>query len=173
MTVLGIDLGNAGAIALLDESGDLLEVCDMPCRSDGPKGRPMLNAPLLAAIVGRAGAAKAYVEHVGPRPTDGTVQAFAFGRCKGVVEGVLATSDVPLVFLTAPQWKRLIGIPPGKGMKDATRSEAIRRWPAKAALFARGRDDGRAEAALIGVAGLKRGRRAGLEPGEPWGIQAP
>jgi crossover junction endodeoxyribonuclease RuvC len=55
-------------------------------------------------------------------------------------------------------WKRIVGIPPGKeGAKDRARAEAIRRWPSKAALFARKRDDGRAEACLIGLAGLKRG----------------
>lgn len=49
----------------------------------------------------------------------------------------------------------VVGIPPGKdGAKDAARSEAIRRWPDKASLFARKSDDGRAEAALIAVAGL-------------------
>jgi crossover junction endodeoxyribonuclease RuvC len=55
---------------------------------------------------------------------------------------------------------RVIGIAPGKERaKDRARSEAIRRWPGHAALFARVKDDGRAEAALIGVAGLLRGAR--------------
>lgn len=40
--------------------------------------------------------------------------------------------------------------------KDASRSEAIRRWPAQASLFARVKDDGRAEAALIAVGGIVR-----------------
>jgi crossover junction endodeoxyribonuclease RuvC len=54
-------------------------------------------------------------------------------------------------------WKRAVGVPPGReGAKDAARSEAIRRWPAKATLFARIKDDGRAEAALIAVAGMLR-----------------
>ena len=158
MAVLGVDIGNTGAVALIDdESGELLDVCDMPCLDDGPKGRPALNAALLAVIVAKAGASQAYVEWVGPRPTDGAVQAFAFGRCKGVVEGVLAARGVSVAFLTPPQWKRLVGIAPGKaGAKDAARSEAIRRWPGKAALFALKKSDGRAEAALIAVAGLKR-----------------
>jgi hypothetical protein len=161
MTVLGVDIGNTGAIALIDESGGLVEVHDMPCLDDGPKGRPSVNAPLLAAIVAHAGASLAYVEWVGPRPTDGAVQAFAFGRCKGVLEGTLAAGGVPVTFLTPPQWKRLVGIAPGKvGAKDAARSEAIRRWPGMAALFSRAKDDGRAEAALIAAAGLKRERRA-------------
>ena len=150
-----------GAIALIDERGELLEVHDMPCLDAGPKGRPALNAPLLAAIVASAGASLAYVEWVGPRPTDGAVQAFAFGRCKGVLEGVLAAHGVPVAFLTPPQWKRLVGIAPGKaGAKDAARSEAVRRWPSKAALFSRAKDDGRAEAALIGLAGIMRERRS-------------
>jgi hypothetical protein len=38
--------------------------------------------------------------------------------------------------------------------KDAARSEAIRRWPDHAAPFARVKDDGRAESALIGIAGM-------------------
>lgn len=38
-------------------------------------------------------------------------------------------------------------------------SEAVRRWPAKAGLFARVKDDGRAEAALIALSGMKREAR--------------
>jgi len=68
-------------------------------------------------------------------PSEGAVGAFAFGRSRGVVEGVCGTLD------------------------HAACSEAIRRWPHKAALFARVKDDGRAEAALIAVAGLAREAR--------------
>ena len=161
MTVLGVDIGNTGAVALIGERGELVEVVDMPTLADGPRLRPAVNAPLLAAIVARAGASRAIVEWVGPRPSDGAVQAFAFGRCKGVVEGVLAACGVPVTFLTPPAWKRLVGIPPGKaGTKDAARSEACRRWPGQAALFARAKDDGRAEAALIAVAGIMLGVEA-------------
>ena len=72
-----------------------------------------------------------------------------------VVEGVCAAAGLSVAFLTPPVWKRGVGIPPGRdGAKDAARSEAIRRWRDKAGLFARVRDDGRAEAALIAVAGL-------------------
>ena len=161
MAVLGIDIGGRGGVAILSEAGELIDVIDMPCLEDGPKGRRSVNAALLAEIIGGAGATLAYVEQVGPRPTDGSVQAFAFGRCKGVAEGVLAACGVPVAFLAPPVWKRLVGIAPGKaGAKDAARSEAIRRWPGKAALFSRIRDDGRAEAALIGLAGIMRERRS-------------
>jgi crossover junction endodeoxyribonuclease RuvC len=140
----------------------LLEVVDMPCLNDGPSGRRAVNAPLLAEIVARSHATGAFVEYVGARPREGAVGAFSFGRSRGVIEGVMAALGVPVTFLTPPAWKRLVGIAPGKvEAKTAARSEALRRWPAKASLFARVRDDGRAEAALIAVAGIIREARNG------------
>jgi hypothetical protein len=161
LRVLGIEFGNTGAVALIGESGELLEVWDIPCLADGPKGRPAVNGPLLAEIIFKAKAARAYVEFVRPRPGEGAVQSFAFGRCRGVLEGILAAGGVPVAFLMPPAWKRLVGIAPGKaGAKEAARREASRRWPSKATLFARAKDDGRAEACLIAAAGLMRAERA-------------
>jgi crossover junction endodeoxyribonuclease RuvC len=59
-------------------------------------------------------------------------------------------------FITPPTWKRAVGLT--LASKDAARSEAIRRWPNHAELFASVKDDGRAEAALIAIAGLVRER---------------
>ena len=158
--VIGIDIGVVGGIAVLSRAGELVSVHDMPVLADGPAGRRSVNAPLLAEIICKSTATSAYVEHVSARPKEGAVGAFAFGRSKGVVEGVLAAAGLPVAFLTPQVWKRVIGIPPGKdGAKDLARSEAIRRWPAHAGLFARVKDDGRAEAALIGLAGLARESR--------------
>jgi crossover junction endodeoxyribonuclease RuvC len=148
--ILGIDIGASGAIALLTPDGELVDVFDMPVLNDGPSGRRAVNPPLLAEIVFKPHASKAFVEYAGARPGEGAVGAFAFGRSRGVVEGVLGT-------IAPAAWKRAVGLPAGReGAKDAAGSEAIRRWPAKAAFFARVRDDGRAEAALIALAGLKR-----------------
>ena len=153
MVILGIDLGVNGAIAVLEE-GKIVAVHDMPTLKDGPVSRRTVNAPLLAEIIAKTHCAKAYVEHVGVRPGEGAVGAFAFGRSRGVVEGVCAGLDVPCQFITSPAWKRLVGIAPGKlGAKDAARSKAIARWPASADLFRRVKDDGRAEACLIAYAG--------------------
>jgi predicted RNase H-like nuclease (RuvC/YqgF family) len=38
-TILGVDIGVTGAVAVLDQSGTLVEVHDMPTLQDGPKGR--------------------------------------------------------------------------------------------------------------------------------------
>ncbi len=161
MIVLGIDIGISGALALLDDHGRLIEVADMPVLADGAKNRRTVNAALLAEIVYKSQAKRAFIEYVGPRPGEGAVGAFSFGRSRGVIEGVLAACGVPAVFITPPAWKKIIGIPPGKeGAKDAARSQSLRRWPAHAGKFARVMDHGRAEAALIAVAGLAREAQA-------------
>ena len=155
--VLGVDIGRSGALALLTGAGDIVFVADMPVLDDGPAGRPAVNAPLLATILRQWNPTDAYVEFVGARPGEAPSGAFAFGRSRGVIEGVLGTMGVPSKLLTPPTWKRAVGIKPGKdGAKDAARSEAIRRWPVRADLFAAKGDDGRAEACLIAVAGMVR-----------------
>ncbi len=155
--VLGIDPGVRGAIAVLNINGDLLSIEDMPALPDGAKGRYAVNAPLLASAVYKSHAKLAFCELVAARPGEGVVGAFGFGRSRGVIEGVLAAAGIPVVMLTPPSWKRLVGIQAGTAApKHAARIEAIRRWPGKADLFARIKDDGRAEAALIGVAGISR-----------------
>ncbi len=156
MTILGIDPGLDGAIAVLTETGELVEIHDMPTLLDGAKGRRAVNPALFASIVRSTHASRAYCELIGPRPTDGTTGAFGFGRTRGIIEGVLAAAGIPLEMIAPPVWKRASSIAPGKENKDSARSVAISRWPSEAALFARKCDCDRAEAALIGLAGLMR-----------------
>jgi crossover junction endodeoxyribonuclease RuvC len=153
--ILGIDPGAHGAVAILDQAGNLLEVVDMPSTLEA-NGRSATNAPLLAGILARTHGRVAFCEFVGARPTDAKVAAFAFGRARGVIEGCAGALGLPIVFLTPPTWKRLAYIPPGVENKDLARTRAIARWPAHADLFARKCDVDRAEACLIALAGLQR-----------------
>lgn len=160
MAVVGIDIGATGALALLDEGGELIAVEDMPILADGPAGRRTVNPALLADIVRRWQPSRAWIEFVGARPGEGAVGAFAFGRSSGTVAGVLGALGVVSATIAPVAWKRATGIPPGKEKaKDAARAEAIRRWPKHASYFARVRDNGRAEACLIAVAGIQREHR--------------
>jgi crossover junction endodeoxyribonuclease RuvC len=108
------------------------------------------NAALLASILARAHARRAFCEFVSARPTDAKTAAFAFGRARGCIEGCAGALGLPIVFLILQTWKRLAEIPPGAENKDVARTRAIARWPAKAELFARKSDVDRAEACLIG-----------------------
>lgn len=158
--IVGVDIGVQGACALLTRAGELCEVADMPILRDGAAKRASVNAPLLANVLARWHVRAAFVELVGPRPGEGAVGAFAFGKSRGTVEGVCGALGISVTLIAPVSWKRAIGIPPGKdGAKDAARAEAIRRWPDHAALFARVKDDGRAEACLIAVAGMMREAR--------------
>jgi crossover junction endodeoxyribonuclease RuvC len=153
--VLGIDPGAQGAIAVLTSSGELIEVYDMPWTQE-PNGRKITNAPLLAEIIAKSQAGRIFCEFVASRPTDGVMQAFSFGRCRGVIEGIAGAYDLPIIFLTPPVWKRHAGVPPGKENKDVARTKAIARWPAHAGRFAHKTNIDRAEASLIGDCGLHR-----------------
>jgi crossover junction endodeoxyribonuclease RuvC len=157
-TILGIDPGAHGAIAILTDDGALIEVHDMPHTIEG-NGRVATNAALLTPILGLANAKVAYVEFTSARPTDAKASAFAFGRARGIIEGVAGALGLPLVFVAPAVWKRAADIPAGKEHKDVARTRAIARWPQHATLFARKLDIDRAEAALIGVAGLMRAAR--------------
>jgi hypothetical protein len=154
--VLGIDPGVSGAIAILTTQGALLEVVDMPSTKEA-NGRSATNAALLAGIVARSQCSRIYCEEVHARPTDAKVAAFAFGRARGVIEGIAGAFDLEIVFVAPASWKRYAGVPPGKEHKDVVRTKAIARWPGLAESFARKADMDRAEAAFIGAAGLHRG----------------
>ena len=152
--LLAVDIGRTGAMALFAD-GNLVDLADMPVLADGPAGRPTINGPLLAAMVRRWAPSEAVGEHVAARPGEAPSGAFAFGRSRGVIEGVLAAQGIPVRFVTPSWWKRRVGIPPGRDMKDMARSVAIAHWPDRAELFARKLDHDRAEAALIGLAYLQ------------------
>lgn len=179
MIVLGVDIGLNGAVAMLDEDGELIAVEDMPCLPAGPAGRSAIDAPRLANIVRKTRAARAFVEYVSARPGEGPVGAFSFGRSLGLIEGVLAAYGLPVTFLTPATWKRAAGVPPGAENKDLARTRAMERWPRHAELFRRKCDVDRAEACLIGATGLMRAgagevgsQKAGLPVAKPaavWG----
>ena len=155
MRFVGIDPGVSGAIAFMDGGDRLLEVDDMPTLEDGPKGRRTINAPIFASIIKDYKPEVVFLEKVGVRPGEGAVGAFSFGRGVGVIEGVCACAGIRVVLLTPQTWKKHVGIAAGSA-KDASRSMAIQRWPNYATFFRRIKDDGRAEAALIGLTGMAR-----------------
>jgi hypothetical protein len=108
--IIGVDIGSKGAIALLTPKGELLGAFEMPCLNDGPAGRRNVNAPLLAEIIAKYHASKAYIELVGARPGEGAVGAFAFGRSRGVVEGGLGALGIPAAHIAPASWKRAVGL---------------------------------------------------------------
>ena len=146
MIVIGIDPGKGGAIAALDSYGVLLTVDDMPVTGK------VVNGALVDELLGNwcdpLGDTEPVVviEDVHSMPKQGVASSFSFGRSLGVVEGVALGRGCSVRYVSPARWKRALGLTADKG---TARRRAIELWPSKAALFARVKDDGRAEAALI------------------------
>lgn len=153
MKILGIDPGNTGALALLD--GEVLvDVIDMPTVkvTVGKKERNMLSPSLLVDVLKTLAPDRVVLEKVGVRPGEGAVGAFTFGRSFGMIEGAIAALGLPLEYTYPAAWKRALGVPADKG---GARNRAMALWPTSAKMFARVKDDGRAEAALIALFGSR------------------
>lgn len=155
--ILGVDPGASGAIAALELDGSLAWVHDMP-HHDG------IVAPALVADLfhGTGSFDAAWVEDVHSMPKQGVSSSFKFGRAHGTVLGVLGALRIPIHLVSPARWKKAMGLSRDKG---ASRRRAIELWPDHAQAFARVKDDGRAEAALIASYGL--GQMAEAIPPHP------
>ena len=139
--VIGIDPGLSGAIAALDATdGQLVWVLDMPTLGK------VVNAAELADMLGGEQIRTAAVEAVHAMPRQGVSTSFNFGVSLGIVLGVLGALDVPVTHPTPQAWKKAMGVTADKA---SSRRRATDLWPAWSGTFARVKDDGRAESALI------------------------
>ena len=153
MIVMAIDPGLSGAIAVFD--GDILRgVVDTPTHSltRNNKTKRQISASGLAAIFREYKPDHVVVEKVNAMPGQGVTSMFSFGRSLGVIEGILAAFEYPATYVPATTWTKGIGRGAGK---DASRARACELYPSHQKSFARVKDDGRADAVLIGAWYLK------------------
>lgn len=150
MMILGIDPGLSGAIALLDRDGSLLAAHDMPAVDHAVS--PAALRALIDALPGVP--REAWIEQVSAMPKQGVSSTFAFGRAYGIAEGVVSAMGIAVRFVRPHAWKSHHRV---SSDKESSRALALRLWPSQAELFARKRDENRAEAALIARYGFERG----------------
>lgn len=147
--ILGCDPGLGGALALIDTESWTIAITDMPVEI-GKAGRKGVSATLTAQAFAAADADYTFIEDVWSSPQAGVASSFSFGRSLGVVLGAAAAKSA--LTLTRPTtWKAALQVPRDK---NQARARAMALFPAAAKLFARVKDDGRAEASLIGFHGL-------------------
>lgn len=146
--VVGVDPGCYGALALFVD-GRPAEVVDMPIVKvrRGKTDKAEIDGHGLHALLTRWRPGIGVVEQVGGMTGQSASAAFNFGRAAGAPEYLLIAAGARLERVSPGRWKRDLGIKPGK---DDSRLAAMRLWPAFADKFARKKDDGRAESALIG-----------------------
>jgi len=156
--IVGMDPGStSGALAGVSDTGDLLWVMDMPTIEKKPAPTLLLSGyreraadiPVLLTVL----------ENVHSMPKQGVASSFKFGSSKGHLEMLAAVIGAPTEFPSPTAWKKAMVLTRDK---DRARSMAVELWPAHADLFARKKDDGRAEAALM----AEWGRRLLIERGK-------
>ena len=156
----GIDPGLSGAIATLID-GEPGPILDMPIFHNGTANE--VDAAALAQFIrtmrsGHPGAhVSACIERVRAMPDRvggverkmGAQSSFNFGDGFGQVKATFRVLGVAPVLVEALSWKRQFGLIGTE--KDAARVLAIRRFPSVERELARKKDQGRADALLIGL----------------------
>lgn len=148
MIIFAIDPGLTGAWALVVDGKPQI-VSDMPVAGEGSRRRVAAN--VLAGHMRDAKPDLCVVELVNAMPGNGVAGMFRFGMAFGAVIAVANVLDVPIEFVTPAVWKKFHHLL-GQG-KEASRQKALEIAPKLTASLQRKRDDGRAEALLIGLYG--------------------
>lgn len=148
MRIIGVDPGCTGALALLSD-GILTDVVDMPVLSvrRGKTDKNEVDGLNLVALLHCWQADVGVIEQVGGMTGQSASAAFNFGRAAGAAEYIMIALGLRLVRVPPQTWKKRLGV---RGDKDNSLIAAKRLWPAMAHKFARKKDDGRAESALVG-----------------------
>jgi crossover junction endodeoxyribonuclease RuvC len=154
--ILGIDPGLTGAIAAYHPGTENLIVEDVPTLRL-PKGKTtkayvdlMALGRIIDCLVEGEPPPVVYIERVGSMPGQGIASSFDFGRTTGILQGVCAAHFLRIEQVTPQVWKKALKVP---ASKDGARARASQIFPRYASFWARAKDDGRAEAALIAFYG--------------------
>ncbi len=149
-----IDPGVSGAIAEFCD-GSLFAVHD-----PADKGLAPVLADLLVEALGEHEEVRVVIEWVNGLPGQSGPAAFNFGKGFGELIGVCLALDADMHLVRPNIWKAGVGLR-GTGLKQSDFKKlsldlARRTWPS-VNWFARVKDEGRAEAALIGLYTLNQG----------------
>ena len=147
---VAIDPGLTGAIAIYDAL-DLVDVIDMPITRHLGWKHNLPDAGELYCIIEASGGYFASIgdvtvvlETIAPRPGNGMMQVAASAASWGVLLG--ACNEYPVRLVTPQAWTKALGV---GSDKTVHRNAAKSLWPG-CTWFDRVKDDGRADAALIG-----------------------
>ena len=149
-SIVAFDPGVTGGMAWLIDA-ELRRVEPMPVFDSRVDGRSVADfiADCKPDIV--------VVELTQPMPKNGCIAGFKLGYNTGVLEGVISTLRHPIVRMTPSVWKKEMGLL--KKDKQASLLLAKETWPLYHYTFKHAKQDGLAEAALIGLAYYKRSYR--------------
>ncbi len=149
--ILGADPGMTGALALIDQHGNLIHTADIVSIEGRVDGYSLRDS--IVAMMECYGINMAVVENVGSMPKQGVSTTFKFGRAAGCLDGVLQALDCPMAYVTPAQWKTKLKMS-GKA-KDYPRQWCRQHWPTVSDFNAVGKGQARADAACLALAWLE------------------
>ena len=155
---IGADPGMSGALALFDTMDQgKIEVQDMPYRDvSGKKSMDFWGlAGILNQWAARYQVQGAAIERVHSMPKQGVVSSFSFGGAFYALQQAFASAGIPFTLIQPATWKAVYGLRGGRENKAMSRAKASLVFPVYAGLWARAKDDGRAEAVLLAHYGSK------------------
>lgn len=157
--ILGIDPGLSGAISCFKADHlnnlDLMGVTDMPIEPNLRGKGNTINLVALREIMESFSklARIVYIELVCSRPGEAASAAFKFGGVAMAPEAMALAFGMQVKHVSPAVWKKAAGLT-GKP-KEASLALARREFPSIASELMRAKDEGRAEAILIGRYGHK------------------
>ena len=144
--IMAIDPGLTGAVAFYAPiNADHVGVYDMPVAGGA------VNVHELRKLIETYHPNTCVIERVGPMPRDGVMQAWRFSGAYHAALATVMLSHIATTLVTPAVWKKAMHVRGGPAGKEQCRKLAIQMFPYSAAMFARKKDAGRAEAALLAV----------------------
>lgn len=131
MSVIGVDPGTGGALALYDHVAGVLDVQDMPCwyMQVGSKKRRRVDPVALLEyfeMQKMMGATLVLIEAVGGRPRQSASGAFVFGYTAGLIYMACIACRLPIETVPPQVWKRTMRLPgKKKGEKEGKTPKQI------------------------------------------------
>jgi hypothetical protein len=154
LSIVGIDPGLEGGLALLGADGQLIAAERMPIVKLNGKGE--INLAMFSARLNEWMPTHVWIEQQQSMPRQGSASSFRTGQNYGDLRGFILGRNLPLSIVRANIWKRALSVPADK---TAAIAIATRLFPAGSAFWSRAGDDGVAEAALIALYGHQQATR--------------
>ena len=150
MSIIGIDPGLSGGIAILDDL-KIFDIYDMPIMPEGKKNKNQLNSAQLVNIIKKNlipnGDTFLIVEQVSAMPGQGVTSMFNFGQTFGSIKGICAALNLPIFFVRPAKWKKHFDLI--NSSKDASRTKVIEMYPSISPRLSKKKDVNKADAILI------------------------
>ncbi len=126
--ICGIDPGLKGGIGFITLDGKVRDFASMPVLKNGTKS--VVDAHGVAHLLRTYKPDYVAIEKVHAMPKQGVTSVFTFGRGLGIIEGVLATLQMPYIDVNPQCWQKSIfqGLEASMG-KQRSIMAVRRRWP--------------------------------------------